>query len=306
MNTIPLFVKPGRLLIVVAAAAALLAGCAAAPVKPEGAAQARSKLTQLQADPDLASRAPIAIEEADRAVRIAETPQPDVALTMHRIYMAERKVDIARALAETRFAEDQRGALSQQRDNARLDARTREADAAKKQAAMAMAENARQKAVMDQARDAADAARLAAASSEAKSAQMQREIAALQAKVTDRGLVLTLGDVLFASGKAALQSGASGNLNKLVAFLNKYPERSVAIEGYTDSVGSEEYNQALSQRRAEAVRSYLVGQGIGPQRLIASGMGESSPIAPNDSAAGRQQNRRVEMIIENPMTASSQ
>jgi outer membrane protein OmpA-like peptidoglycan-associated protein len=148
-----------------------------------------------------------------------------------------------------------------------------------------------------------DAANLAAANSEQQTTELQRQIEVLQARVTDRGLVLTLGDVLFESGRADLKTGAPGNLNKLVFFLNKHPDRSVAIEGYTDSVGSEEYNQALSQRRADSVRSYLVGQGIGSGRLTASGMGMSDPVAGNDSAAGRQQNRRVEVIVSNPPAA---
>jgi outer membrane protein OmpA-like peptidoglycan-associated protein len=118
-------------------------------------------------------------------------------------------------------------------------------------------------------------------------------------------LVLTLGDVLFTTGSAALQAGASTRLNKLVAFLNQYPDRRVLIEGHTDNVGDAGYNQGLSQRRAETVQSYLTGQGIGSQRLTASGKGLSQPIAGNDSAAGRQQNRRVEIIIENPPLVSS-
>jgi outer membrane protein OmpA-like peptidoglycan-associated protein len=119
----------------------------------------------------------------------------------------------------------------------------------------------------------------------------------------DRGLVLTLGDVLFTSGRADLKPGAAGNLNKLVAFLNKYPDRSVSIQGYTDSVGSEDYNQGLSERRADSVKSYLAGQGISTMRLSALGKGRSDPVADNGSAAGRQQNRRVEVIISNPTTA---
>jgi len=89
-----------------------------------------------------------------------------------------------------------------------------------------------------------------------------------------------------------------------VAFLDKYPDRTVAIQGYTDSVGSEDYNQALSQRRADSVRSYLVRQGISSGRLTASGMGKADPVASNESASGRQQNRRVAVIINNPPTAS--
>jgi outer membrane protein OmpA-like peptidoglycan-associated protein len=133
---------------------------------------------------------------------------------------------------------------------------------------------------------------------------LQRQIDELQAKDTDRGLVLTLGDVLFESGKADLKSGATGNLNKLIAFLNNYPSRTVMIEGHTDSVGGEDYNQGLSQRRADSVKSYLAGQGIDSGRLDASGHGESDPVADNESAAGRQQNRRVEVIISNPAIAS--
>ena len=290
-------------LIATAVAAILLAGCAAAPVKPDGAMEARAKLTQLQSDPNLASRAAAAIKDADLAVRAAEQPEPNKELAAHRVYLADRKVDTAKALAQARFAEDQRVALTADRDKSRLDARTREADAAKGQAATARAEGAEQRAAADQARTDATVAQLAAANSEQQAAELQRQIDALHAKPTDRGLVLTLGDVLFTTGKADLKSGATGNLNKLATFLDKYPDRNVAIQGYTDSVGSEDYNQALSERRAESVKSYLTGQGIGATRLTASGKGRSDPVADNDSASGRQQNRRVEVVISNPPAA---
>jgi outer membrane protein OmpA-like peptidoglycan-associated protein len=273
MNTI----KHGcKQLIATTVAAVLLAACAAAPVKPDGAADARSKLTQLQSDPNLAGRAPLAVKEADAAVQVAEQPQADQELGAYRVYMADRKVEIARAQAETSLAEDQRATLSAQRQTSRLDARTREADAA----------------------------HLAAANSEQQAAELQRQIDVLQAKPTDRGLIVTLGDVLFDTGKASLKPGATSNLNKLVVFLNEYSDRTVLIEGYTDSVGSEDYNQGLSERRADSVKSYLAGQGIGSIRLSASGKGESEPVASNDSAAGREQNRRVEVIISNPPAAS--
>ena len=297
-------------LVAASVASILLAACAAAPVKPDGAMEARAKLTQLQADPNLASRAAAAIKDADVAVRAAEQPEPNKELAAHRVYIADRKVDTAKALAETRFAEDQRVALTADRDKSRLEARTREADAAKGQAATARAEGAEQKAAADQARASADQARtdantaqLAAANSEQQAVLLQQQIDALHAKPTDRGLVLTLGDVLFTTGKADLKPGATGSLNKLAAFLDKYPDRSVAIQGYTDSVGSEDYNQGLSERRAESVKSYLTGQGIGSSRLVASGKGRSDPVADNDSAAGRQQNRRVEVVISNPPAA---
>jgi outer membrane protein OmpA-like peptidoglycan-associated protein len=293
----------GKTLIATTVAAVLLAACAAAPLMPDGAAEARIKLTQLQSDPNLASRAPLAMKEADFAVRAAEQPQADKDLGANRVYLADRKVEIARAQAETSLAEDQRGALSAQRENARLDARTREADAARDQAATARAERAEQKVAADRARGEADAAHLATASSERQATELQRQIDVLQARPTDRGLVLTLGDVLFESGRADFRAGATSNLKKLVAFLGRYPDRTVAIEGYTDSVGNEGYNQRLSERRADSVKSYLIGQGISSIRLSASGRGESDPVAGNDSAAGRQQNRRVEVIISNPSAA---
>jgi len=305
MNTTAHIINLNKTLIVTAVASVLLAACAAAPVKPAGAAQARAKLTQLQSDPNLASRAPVAIKEADSAVRTAEIPQTDAELAAYRVYLADRKVDTARALAETRFAEDERVTLGEQRESARLDSRTREADAARTQVAAARADSAEQKLAADEARGAANAAQVAATSSQYQATELQRQIDELNAKPTDRGLVVTLGDVLFTSGQADLKAGATGNLNKLVAFLNEYPSRTVMIEGYTDSVGSEDYNQGLSQRRADSVKAYLVGQGIGSVRLVAAGKGENAPVAGNDSAAGRQQNRRVEVIINTPPAAAS-
>jgi outer membrane protein OmpA-like peptidoglycan-associated protein len=307
MNTKPLTLHSRNTLIAAGVASILLAACASVPTKPDGAADARNRLVQLQSDPNLATRAPVAIAAAEAAVHTAEQPQPDKELAAYRVYIANAKVDTARADAETRFEEDQRVTLTAQRESARLDARTREANAAKLQAAAAQAEGAAQKSQADSARadaqSANSAAEFAALTSERQAADYQRQIDALQAKVTDRGLVLTLGDVLFSTGRADLKSGSSGNLNKLVAFLGKYPERTAAIEGYTDSVGSEDYNQALSERRAAAVRSYLIAQGIDSARLSASGQGERSPVAGNDTAEGRQQNRRVEVIINNPATA---
>jgi len=125
----------------------------------------------------------------------------------------------------------------------------------------------------------------------------------LKAEVTDRGLVLTLGDVLFATGSADLQSGANSNLDKLVTFLNEHPERKVLVEGHTDNVGGEELNQRLSRQRAEAVRNYLTEKGIAAERLSAEGIGMDRPVADNSTRTGRQQNRRVEIIIGNTQSA---
>lgn len=303
MNTRTPSMNFGRTLIGAAVASVLMAACSPALLKPAGSAQVRNKLTQLQSDPNLSSRSPVALKEADVAVSAAEVPEADAALAAHRVYMADRKVDTARALAEARFAEDRRVTLSEERESARLAARTHEADVAKIDAATARAASAVQKLSADAARSDAEDARMAATGAEEQAMELRRQIDEMQAKVTDRGLVLTLGDVLFSTGRADLKPGATSNLNKLIAFLNDYPNRTAVIEGFTDSVGSEDANMGLSQRRADAVQAYLTGQGIGAIRLTSLGKGESDPVAGNDSASGRQQNRRVEIVISNPPAA---
>ena len=269
--------------ILVVAGLFVLSACATPLTAPDGAETARSKLTQLQSNPQLANLAPVEIKEAEAAVLAAEEPRTDTAYARHLVLIANTKVEIARARAQSRLYEDQRQALSQQSERARLDARTREVDRARADATVA--------------RGDADAARL-------ESEELQRQIAELNARETDRGLVVTLGDLLFATGRSELTGGAGANLNRLSTFLREYPDRTVYIEGHTDSVGSAESNYLLSQRRAESVRSYLVGQGIAPNRLTTAGLGQGSPVASNDTATGRQQNRRVEVIISNVHSTS--
>jgi outer membrane protein OmpA-like peptidoglycan-associated protein len=179
----------------------------------------------------------------------------------------------------------------------RLQARTQEADSANRRADAAEVD-------ADAQKRAADAARTETAAAQRDTLELQNQIDALQAEVTDRGLVVTLGDVLFASGTAALNGVGDSHLGKLAVFLGKYPDRTVQIEGHTDSIGSDDYNQGLSQRRADAVKSYLVAQSIAATRLTASGKGEHSPVGDNGSSTGRQQNRRVEVIIENNLVSS--
>lgn len=234
----------------------LLTACAG-PKAPDEAAQVRSKLTQLQSDPKLASLAPVAIKEADAAVRLAEEPQDDKSLSQHYVYLADRKVDTAIALAQARYLEDERKGLSEKATAAQLNARTQEAEA------------------------------------------LRRQIAELNAKQTERGLIVTLGDVLFETGRSDLKANAHANLAKLVTFLNQQPDRALVIEGHTDSVGSDSYNQELSQRRADSVKAFLISQGVSSNRITAVGKGESAPVASNDSSSGKQLNRRVEIVIAN-------
>jgi outer membrane protein OmpA-like peptidoglycan-associated protein len=133
--------------------------------------------------------------------------------------------------------------------------------------------------------------------------ELRARIDDMHADITDRGLVLTLGDVLFGDNTAELNTAGSHRLDNVVGFLNRYPHRNAVIEGYDDSMGNDRYNRALSQRRADSVKIYLVRQGIGSNRLTVRGSGEESPVGDNGSATD-QQNRHVEVVIEDQLTSS--
>ncbi len=257
--------------------ALLFVGCTTAMKSPDGAIAARSRLAQLQNDSALAQQAPVAIRTADAAVTQAEVPIKDKEYSNHLVFIAGRQVDIAWAQAETRFLEGQREALSSQRDSERLDARTREADNAREDTEKALSD----------------------------SDDLRRQIAELNAKQTERGLVVTLGDILFETGKSQLKANSTERLYKLTSFLKTYPDRTLMIEGHTDNVGGDDSNILLSQKRAESVRIFLLEQGVNSARLSAIGKGENFPVASNESDSGRALNRRVEVIIANSGVASS-
>lgn len=263
-----------KLISAVTMSVVLFSACSTSSKIPSEVAAVRSKLSTLQADPQLANRAPVAFKEAEAAVQAAEKVPKEASLLDHLVWVADHKIDIAAAQAQTRYLEDQRKELAEAREKARLDSRTLEADAARLQA--------------DEARRKAE--------------ELQRQLADLNAKNTERGLVVTLGDVLFETGKSDLKESALVNVAKLSAFLTQYPDRTVAIEGHTDSVGNEDYNLGLSQRRANAVQQFLVSQGIASNRLTAVGKGENFPVSTNETSSGRQLNRRVEVIIANTKT----
>ncbi len=127
--------------------------------------------------------------------------------------------------------------------------------------------------------------------------KLARQLAELQAKPTERGMVVTMGNVLFEYDKANINPGGMRVISKLASFLEKNPKRNIRIEGHTDSKGSDAYNQNLSERRAEAVERALQYEGISRERMTSMGYGEAYPVATNATSSGRQQNRRVEIII---------
>jgi outer membrane protein OmpA-like peptidoglycan-associated protein len=270
--------------------------------------------------------------DAGRAVDAAEQAREYDEMD-HLAYLAEMKTRIAVATAEEQMAENEKKALSRETERlvvqgrgreqiARMEARESNADARESNAA-ARESNARawsrtreaQIARME-ARESNAAARESKAAARESNAEawsqtqkaekatdkadkLQIEIAALKGRMTERGIVLTIGDVLFATGTATLSPMADNEINRLAAFMKEYPDRSVLIEGYTDSTGAEGTNLDLSLNRANAVSNKLVAKGISRGRITTKGFGEESPVAGNDTAAGREQNRRVDVIILN-------
>ena len=179
--------------------------------------------------------------------------------------------------------------------------RTGQADMADSQAASATALSAAQ-ADADQSRAAAQQAQLSAQQSEADKAAMRTKLSVqlntiLQTRDSARGLIVSMSDVLFDTGKYSLKPGAREKLAKVAGILLAYPGLNIAVGGYTDNVGGDAMNQTLSENRAGSVRDYLVQQGVATNSVSARGFGNSLPVATNDNSAGRQQNRRVELLV---------
>lgn len=254
-----------------AAALWLLAGCATAPDTIEELQTARAVVPQVEASPR-AGVAATNVSEArkalDRANRLADrgANAKDI---KYEATVATLNAEIANEKILTAQAREEIERGTAERQAVLLESREREARRRAEQA-----ELERQRA-----------------------STLEQELAALKAKPTPRGMVLTLGDVLFDTGQATLKPGAYPTIERVAEVLKEEPERRVTIEGHTDSVGSEEYNQALSQRRAAAVEAALVERGVQRNQIVAIGKGETFPVASNDDAGGRQQNRRVELIF---------
>jgi outer membrane protein OmpA-like peptidoglycan-associated protein len=309
-----------------------LGACASAPKKDLALEQVRAQMNELQADTALVAYAPQAVAEAERAVRAAETASGDKTQRIHLIYMADRRIQIARAIAqreqletELRANEDEHSAIlvraskmeaerarleaerarmmsqatAEEADNAKLmaeEAQQREALSAKT-AQQAQEEAEQAKALAESSANAAKLARQEANLASEQAQTLRRQLENLQLRQTESGVVVTLGDVLFETGQAELKPEAETSLVEVVDLLQSEPEKKIRIEGHTDSVGEAEANLKLSELRANSVQSALVALGVDPKRIIAVGMGEDFPIASNDTDEGRGKNRRVDVIL---------
>lgn len=303
-----------RIFALTLVAAATLAGCSTLPESNPALERARGDYRVAQDNPQTRDLAGGELKQAgDALIRAndAWTRGEKTSEVDHLAYLARQRTAIAQEAARQKAAELAVSNADSARDKARLAARTNEADNAKlsAEAAQRQAEESQRQANAAKlqseaalrqtaaAQQQANANQQMAADAQARNAQLEAQLKDMDAKKTDRGMVITIGDVLFDTNKSELKAGGMRSVEKLSAFLKQYPERKALIEGFTDSVGSEGSNQGLSGRRADSVRAAIMGTGIGADRLATHGYGESYPVAGNDSASGRQLNRRVEIVL---------
>ena len=247
-------------------AIAVISGCSSMP--NPSLDEAHSRFNSARTNPEITNLAPLELKDAGDTLNKADTAFSEdetVETVNHLAYVATQQVGIAQETAKQKEAEAAVAASAAKRTQVQLDARTVEADSA-------------------EANVARDQVLIA-------------QLKALNAQKTERGIMITLGDVLFSTNKAQLNSGGMRNVQKLADFLTQYPQYKVSVEGYTDSQGSDDYNQGLSERRADAVKMALIDMAIDNSRVSASGYGKGFPVASNGNAAGRQLNRRVEIIL---------
>lgn len=248
---------------------------ACAHVKPAKLKNAEASIQQMQIDPEVNQYAPVERDKAIEALQQAQTAWEkgeDNEEVKNLAYLAQQRAAIAEVTAVQKQEQAEVKTLGQERQQIVMQGHEREARQAREQAK----------------------------SAEAREQQLQQELAELKAKKTKRGYVITLGNILFKIDSAELNAAGMQNLYQLVTFLKEFPNREVVVEGYTDNTGSGVYNLELSQQRANSVRTFLVSNGISPDRIVARGYGKAYPIASNNTAAGRQQNRRVEIVILHP------
>ena len=266
-----------------------LAACSTTPERIDELEQARASVQELEAEPMAATVAATRLRSARAALARAETAMEDgapVEQIAHDAYVARLHAEIGMESIAEAEALERIDEAEAERTRVQLEARTAAAERARMRAEAQSAE-------AQQLRQQAEEAR-------AEAQRLQEELSDLQAKQTERGVVLTLEDVLFETDKAELKPGADLAMNRLADFMRDHPDRRLLIEGHTDARGAEQYNQRLSLQRAYAVTEALVERGIETNRLRPVGLGEAYPVASNETTAGRQQNRRVEIVVSEP------
>jgi outer membrane protein OmpA-like peptidoglycan-associated protein len=282
------------------AVALALGACVSTPVNNAALDTARTAVHSAEADPNVGKYAALDLSKAEGQLDVAEQAnlKHNDPVVNQAAYLATQTARLAQVRGAQKADDAVVAAGQVERDRIELAARTRQL--ANAQAATAQAQTAAANAKMaaiDANIEAASALQQRDDAAE-QAARLQAEIDALKATPTPRGLVLTLGgDVLFDTGKADLKSGASRKLDQLAQFLNEHQDRKVEIDGFTDSIGSNAYNDDLSKRRAEAVKSALEARNVDGSRIDAEGFGKEYPVAGNNDSAGRQLNRRVEVVI---------
>jgi outer membrane protein OmpA-like peptidoglycan-associated protein len=310
----------------------LLSACQTAPKKDLVLEQIRNRLSELQSDQELSGFALLAMGEAERALRAAENATGNETQRLHLLYMADRRIQIARAAAQRERMESELEQLRlehsrllvrasqleaeqarQEADQARMmsQATAEDAERARMEAENAMTREEQSALTARQAREEAEQAKALAESSalaatlakkEANLASEQaqslrRQLENLQLRQTESGVVVTLGDVLFETGQTELKNDAVSSLSEVVDLLQSEPEKKIRIEGHTDSIGESATNLKLSQQRADSVLRTLANLGVDGTRITTIGMGEDFPIASNETADGRSKNRRVDVIL---------
>ena len=277
-------------------------GCGGPPQNNPLLVDAETRYFRASTDSQTVVNAPVALKEAEENLEMSKEiweNRGDKKLIEHYAYLALQKTAIAEETAKMNAAQEEIEQAESKRKEVLLLARKAEAEAAEQRAQEAIAQAQREKAAAQQAREEAVAARDRAES-------MAERINELEAKQTERGLVLTLSDVLFDFNSAELNPGSDKVIDELSSFLDEYPERTILIEGYTDSIGSADYNMKLSLQRADAVRAALVENGVLQNRVGTRAFGEEYPVATNMNEAGRQQNRRVEIVVSDEEGTISQ
>ena len=284
------------------ASSLMLAACSSMPTTTATLDEARADFVAANNNPQVSNFAPLEFKQAGEALDRANqaAAKRESLDTIDRLaYVAKQRIATAQEVAKAKSAEVEIANAGRERDRVQLEARTAEAERAKRDAAMAQAQAATAQAQVADAQAQAQAAQQQAAQLAERSARLEAILVELHAQKTERGMVVTIGDVLFDTDRAELNANGVATVRKLAEVMAQNPDRTVLVEGFTDSTGSSAHNKDLSERRAASVAQALTGLGVPRERVATRGYGEAFPVAANDTAGNRQRNRRVEIVLSN-------